>query len=125
MTEVLINGLDARNPLVLQNNDHSNVPIMSIKLTDTKNYKMWSTTMKTALNGKNKLGFIDGTCFKPITSVVLAQQWERCNAIVLGWILSSLSLELYLGQVYSEVAYNVWEELQETYDKMDGFVIFD
>ncbi|GJX40419.1 RNA-directed DNA polymerase, eukaryota, reverse transcriptase zinc-binding domain protein, partial [Tanacetum coccineum] len=26
---------------------------------------------------------------------------------------------------YSEIAFDVWEELQETYDKMDGFVIFN
>ncbi|GJZ91328.1 hypothetical protein Tco_0663255 [Tanacetum coccineum] len=45
---------------------------------------------------------------------------ERCNVIVLGWILGSLSQELYLGQVYSEITSEVWSELQETYDKMDG-----
>lgn len=57
------------------------------------------------------MGFVDGTCVKPATSVVLSQQWERCNAIVLGWILGSLSPELYLGQVYSEIASEVWTEL--------------
>nr|GEX83087.1 ribonuclease H-like domain-containing protein [Tanacetum cinerariifolium] len=50
---------------------------------------------------------------------------KRCNAIVLGWILSSLSPDLYLGQVYSQIASEVWDELQETYDKMDGSVIFN
>ncbi|GJY90671.1 putative RNA-directed DNA polymerase [Tanacetum coccineum] len=86
---------------------------------------MWSTAMKIALVGKNKFGFVDGTCVKPVTSHVLAQQWERCNAIVLEWILSSLSPELYLGQVYSQIASEVWDELEETYDKMDGSVIFN
>nr|GEW18890.1 ribonuclease H-like domain-containing protein [Tanacetum cinerariifolium] len=73
-------------------------------LIGSENYKMWSTAMKIALTGKNKMGFIDGTCVKPVTSPVLAQQWEICNDIVLGWILGSLSQELYLGQVYSEIA---------------------
>nr|GEU99562.1 hypothetical protein [Tanacetum cinerariifolium] len=66
-----------RNPLFLQNNDHSNMPIVGFE-----NYKMRSTAMKIALTGKNKMGFIDGTCVKP-------------------------------------------DELKETYDKMDGFVIFN
>ncbi|GKD55735.1 hypothetical protein Tco_1289122, partial [Tanacetum coccineum] len=35
-------------------------------------------------------------------------------------ILGSLSQELYVGQVYSEIASKVWDELKETYDKMDG-----
>ena len=98
---------------------------MHFKRTGSDNYKMWSTAMKIALKGKNKMGFVDGTCVKPITSPVLSQQWERCNAIVLGWILGSLSSELYLGQVYSEIASEVWQELEETYDKLDGSVIFN
>nr|GEU83824.1 hypothetical protein [Tanacetum cinerariifolium] len=49
-----------------------------------------------------------------------AHEWVRCNAIVLDWILGSLSQELYFGQVYSEVAYVVWDELEETYDRIDG-----
>ncbi|GJT84700.1 ribonuclease H-like domain-containing protein [Tanacetum coccineum] len=98
MAAVTINALDAGNPLFLQNNDCSNVPIIGFKLTGTENYKMWSTAMKIALVGKNKFGFVDGTCVKPVTSPVLAQQWEKCNAI---------------------------DKLEETYDKMDGFVIFN
>ena len=69
--------------------------------------------------------FIDGTCIKQETSVVLSQQWERCNAIVLWLILGSLSQELYVGQVYSEIASEVWKKLQETYDKIDGSIIFN
>ncbi|GJZ84734.1 ribonuclease H-like domain-containing protein [Tanacetum coccineum] len=87
MVEVPINSLDAGNPLYLQYNDHFNLPIVGFKLTGSDNYKMWSTAMKIALKGKNKMGFIDGSCVKPVTSVVFVQQWERCNVIILGWIL--------------------------------------
>nr|GEY08843.1 putative Gag-polypeptide of LTR copia-type [Tanacetum cinerariifolium] len=125
MVVVTIDVLDAGNPLFLQNNDHSNVLLIGFKLTSTENYKMWSTAMKIALTGKNKFGFVNGTCVKPVTSHVLAQQWKRCNAIVLGWILSSFSPELYLGQVYSQIASKVWDGLEETYDKRDGSVIFN
>nr|GEU76759.1 ribonuclease H-like domain-containing protein [Tanacetum cinerariifolium] len=125
MAKVLINGLDAGNPLFLKANDHSNVAVISIKLTGNDNYKMRSNFMKIALKSKNKMGFVNGTCVKPITSVVLVQQWERCNAIVLSWIRSSLSPELYLGQVYYGIDFVDWEELQETYDKKDGYVIFN
>ncbi|GKB89764.1 hypothetical protein Tco_0962036 [Tanacetum coccineum] len=75
--------------------------------------------------GKNKLGFVDGTCVKQESSLVLSQQWKRCNAILLGWILSSLSQELYVGQVYSQIVSEVLIELKETYDKMDGSVGFN
>ncbi|GJZ06693.1 ribonuclease H-like domain-containing protein [Tanacetum coccineum] len=62
MAVVTINALDAGNPLFLQNNDHSNVPLIGFKLTGTENYKMWSTAMNIALTGKNKFGFVDVLC---------------------------------------------------------------
>ncbi|GJS85548.1 hypothetical protein Tco_0752089 [Tanacetum coccineum] len=49
MAEVLINALDAGNPLFLKNNDHYNVPIIGFKLIGTENYKMLSTAIKIAL----------------------------------------------------------------------------
>ncbi|GJZ04322.1 ribonuclease H-like domain-containing protein [Tanacetum coccineum] len=65
--------------------------------------------------GKNKIGFIDGTCRKSMTDDVLAKQWDRVNAVVLGWILNSISEELFLGQIFSKKAKHVWKELKETY----------
>ncbi|GJW30331.1 putative RNA-directed DNA polymerase [Tanacetum coccineum] len=90
MAAITINSLDAGNPLFLHNNDHSNLPIVCFKLIGSENYKMWYTAMKIALKGKYKMGFIDGTCVKPATSHVLAQQWESCNAIVLEFDILSL-----------------------------------
>nr|GEV07186.1 ribonuclease H-like domain-containing protein [Tanacetum cinerariifolium] len=66
---------------------------------------------------KNKIGFIDGSCKRSNTDEVLGKQWNRVNAIVLGWILNSISKELFLGQIFSKKAKHVWEELKETYDK--------
>lgn len=74
---------------------------------------------------KNKLGFIDGTCIRPNDNTVLAKQWDRCNSVVLSWILSSVTEELFLGQVFSKISSQVWSELKETYDKVDGSVTFN
>ncbi|GJY74040.1 ribonuclease H-like domain-containing protein [Tanacetum coccineum] len=87
----LINNFDAGNPLFLQSNDNSSVSIVNFKLIGAENYKMWTTTLKIIFEGKNKMGFIDDTYVKQESSVVLSQQWERCNAIVLGWILSEVN----------------------------------
>ncbi|GKA99135.1 putative RNA-directed DNA polymerase [Tanacetum coccineum] len=92
----MINNLNVGNPLYLQTNDNTGLAIINVKLVGAENYKMCATAMKIALKGKNKIGFIDGTCVKQESSDVLSQQWERCNAIVL-----------------------------ETYDKMDGSVVFN
>ncbi|GKG08031.1 hypothetical protein Tco_0333863, partial [Tanacetum coccineum] len=46
---------------------------------------------------KNKIGFIDGSCRRSNIDEVLGRQWDRVNAMVLGWILNSISEELFLG----------------------------
>nr|GEV63327.1 hypothetical protein [Tanacetum cinerariifolium] len=124
MAEVLINSLDAGNLLFMQNNDNSNAPIVNVKLAGSDNYKMWSTAIRIAFKYKHKIGFIDGSYVILVNSLILSHQWERCNVIVLGWILGSLSTDLYLGKVYFEIAAKMWDELKETYEKIDGSMIF-
>ncbi|XP_071741185.1 uncharacterized protein [Rutidosis leptorrhynchoides] len=78
-----------------------------------------------ALGTKNKVGFVDGTCVKNATDDVLSKQWDRCNSVVLSWLLGSISDELYAGLIFSENASTVWSEWKETYDKIDGSIIFN
>ncbi|GKC15487.1 ribonuclease H-like domain-containing protein [Tanacetum coccineum] len=119
-----ISKLDISDPLHLHPNDTAALIVVSIKLKGTKNYQEWSCAILLALEGKNKIGFIDGSYKGSNTDEVLGKQWARVNAIVLGWILNSISEELFLGQFFSKRAKHVWEELKETYDKLDGSIMF-
>ncbi|GJT57055.1 ribonuclease H-like domain-containing protein [Tanacetum coccineum] len=85
---------------------------------------MWNNAMKLALQARNKYGFVDGTCLRDsfADSEVLCVQWDRCNAMVLTWIMNVVSSDVYMGLVYFENAAYVWKELNETYDKVDGSV---
>nr|XP_043630552.1 uncharacterized protein LOC122601883 [Erigeron canadensis] len=120
-----ISKLDFGDPLYLHASDTVSTPLIGFKLLGTDNYKVWSCAMELALQTKNKIGFIDGTCLKSVDNLVLASQWDRCNAVVLTWILGCVSQELYLGQIFSKNGTNVWQELKDTYDKIDGSVIFN
>ncbi|XP_035830970.1 uncharacterized protein LOC118480302 [Helianthus annuus] len=120
----LVSKLDASDPLYLHASDSSSLTIVNIKLKGTENYVVWSNAMKLALTAKNKLGFINGTCTKSTKDDVLASQWDICNSVVLTWILNSVSEELYVGQVYSRLDSEVWSDLKDTYDRVDGSVVF-
>ncbi|XP_071694368.1 uncharacterized protein [Rutidosis leptorrhynchoides] len=123
--DTLISKLDFGDPLYMHPSDISSTPLVSIKLLGTENYRVWQCAMTLALETKNKIGFIDNTCEKSETDDTLAKQWDRCNSVVLSWILGSLSEEVYLGQVFSKIASDVWLELKETYDKVDSSAIFN
>ncbi|GJY36570.1 ribonuclease H-like domain-containing protein, partial [Tanacetum coccineum] len=92
----LISKLDISNPLHLHPNDSATLTVVSVKLKGIENYQVWSCAMLLALEGKNKTGFIDGSCRRSNTDEVLGRQWDRVNEIVLGWILNSISEELFL-----------------------------
>nr|GEZ01408.1 ribonuclease H-like domain-containing protein [Tanacetum cinerariifolium] len=92
-----ISKLNISDPLHLHPNDLTALTVVSIKLKGTKNYQVWSCAMLLALERKNKIGFIDGYCKRSNTDEVLSKQWDRVNAIVFGWILNSISEELFLG----------------------------
>ncbi|GJZ58603.1 ribonuclease H-like domain-containing protein [Tanacetum coccineum] len=58
----LITKLDVSSPLHLHPNDYATMTVVSVKLKGTENYQVWSCAMLLALEGKNKIDFIDGTC---------------------------------------------------------------
>ncbi|XP_071738924.1 uncharacterized protein [Rutidosis leptorrhynchoides] len=121
----LINKLDFGDPLYLHPSDTSSTPLVSIKLKGTEKYKIWSRSVLLALGIKNKVGFVDGTCVKNANDEILFKQWDRCNSVVLSWLLGSIADELYAGLIFFENASTVWTELKETYDKIDGSIIFN
>ncbi|KAM0048341.1 putative retrotransposon gag domain, retrotransposon Copia-like protein [Helianthus debilis subsp. tardiflorus] len=121
----LVSKIDAGDPLFLHPSDSANSSIVNVKLKGSENYRIWSNAMYLALQVKNKIGFVDGSCLRSKTDEVLGRQWDRCNSIVLTWILNSVSEELYLGLVYSRIASDVWKDLKDTYDKIDGSVVFN
>nr|GEZ07709.1 hypothetical protein [Tanacetum cinerariifolium] len=120
-----ISDLDFGDPLYLHASDTTGAPLVNIKLSGTENYNVWSHAMILALETKNKLRFINGKCIRSNSDELLMSQWDRCNSVVLSWILGSVTEELYMGQIFSKLAMEVWDELKETYDKIDGLRQYD
>ncbi|GKF17652.1 ribonuclease H-like domain-containing protein [Tanacetum coccineum] len=77
----LISKLDISDPLHLHPNDTTALAVVSIKLKGTENYQVWSCAMLLALERKNKIDFIDGSCKRSNIDEVLGKQWDRVNAI--------------------------------------------
>ncbi|GKB91118.1 putative retrotransposon gag domain, retrotransposon copia-like protein [Tanacetum coccineum] len=113
------------DPLYLHPNDIGGSPIVTIKLTGTENYKVRNIVMTFALRNHNKIRFIDGTCEQDNTNPALANQWDMCYSVVFTWILNSLSSDLYADAIYAKSAFELWNDLKDTYDKVDGFAVFN
>ncbi|KAH0722748.1 hypothetical protein KY290_005396 [Solanum tuberosum] len=117
--------VDLNHPLHLHTSYLSGVSLISLQLTGTENYSIWSRFMRIALLRRNKLGFIDGTCKKEKFGEELWAQWGRANDVVLSWLMKVVSNSLLSGIVYASNAYVVWEELKERFDKVNGARTFN
>lgn len=117
--------IDANHPLYLQVCDTPGSTLVSIQLTGSENYSMWSRSMKIGLLGKGKLKFVDGRYPKSLFPTPLHDLWENCNAIVLSWIIIFIiSRELLSGIVYASSAHQVWNDLKERFDKLMDLEFF-
>ena len=72
-----------------------------------------------SLNAKNKLGFIIGTIPTPAPTNPRHALWQRCNDMVLSWILNSPSPDLANSVLYVETPAYVWLDLQERFSQGD------
>ncbi|XP_019239621.1 PREDICTED: uncharacterized protein LOC109219608 [Nicotiana attenuata] len=113
-------AVDHNHPLYLQPNDTPGSSLISLQLTGSDNYALWSRAMRIGLLGKGKLGFVDGRFLKSRFEPELHNLWEKVNAIVLSWIMNAVRPGLLSSVLYASNAHKVWEDLKERFDKVNG-----
>nr|GEW34398.1 putative RNA-directed DNA polymerase, eukaryota, reverse transcriptase zinc-binding domain protein [Tanacetum cinerariifolium] len=79
------------------------------------NFLGWSRNVKMALGAKLNLGFIDGSCPKPIITDDNVQRWVMCDYMV---------TELSEAFLYAQSAYELWKEIAERYGQSNGPLIY-
>ncbi|XP_073152091.1 uncharacterized protein [Henckelia pumila] len=108
-------NLNFNDPLFIHPSDTPGMNLITDRLTGVENYGIWSRAMLIALRAKKKISLIDGTNKRPHAGAGTVSQWERVNALVLSWIMNSVSKEIFGGIVYATEAHVVglkqlWDE---------------
>ncbi|KAH0686947.1 hypothetical protein KY284_017500 [Solanum tuberosum] len=93
-----ITKIDQNDPLYIGHSDTSGAVLIPIKLT--------------------------GACTRALYKDELHEQWETCNAIVLSWLMNTVSEDLLSGIVYATTTFLVWVDLKERYDKVNRMRIY-
>ena len=100
-------GSDLNDPLLNPSSPyfiHPSDGLSSVSITpvlDGTNYQSWSRTIRMTLISKNKMAFLLGTILVPSVKEPLYSVWERCNTVIISWLLNSLSPSM-LDQVASK-----------------------
>lgn len=78
-----------------------------------------------ALSVRNKLDFINGSWRKPPDGSPLERQWHRCNDLIISWLTNSMTKEITRSVEFSELAKDIWIELEDHYGKVDAARVFE
>ncbi|XP_019228961.1 PREDICTED: uncharacterized protein LOC109210044 [Nicotiana attenuata] len=111
--------IDHNHPLYLQPTDTPASSLISLQLTGSDNYAIWSRSMRIGLLGKSKFGFVDGRYPKFKFVPDLHDLWEKVNAMVLSWIMNAVRPGSLSTVFYALNAHKVWKDLKETFDKVN------
>nr|XP_016448700.1 PREDICTED: uncharacterized protein LOC107773790 [Nicotiana tabacum] len=104
---------DCNHPFYLHPSDSPGM-FLANYVFDGKGYGGWRRGILIALYAKNKVGFIDGTSVQPNISSDSFKSWDRCNDVVISWLLNTLSKEIAESVLYSKTAREIWTELEES-----------
>ncbi|XP_021749706.1 uncharacterized protein LOC110715433 [Chenopodium quinoa] len=114
---------DPTSPYYLHPSDNPGMKLVSDK-SDGNAYGDWKRSMLISLSAKNKLGFVDGSISKPDSTSPLLRAWERCNSMIISWMLGVLDQNLARSVFYFSTAREIWQNLEERYGASSGTVLF-
>ncbi|GJW93102.1 hypothetical protein Tco_0172774 [Tanacetum coccineum] len=69
------------------------------------------------LFAKNKVGFIDGALKKPEKTATDYMAWMRCDAMVKGWLTTSMEKDIRSSVKYANTASEIWSDLLKRFGK--------
>ncbi|XP_074364966.1 uncharacterized protein LOC141706032 [Apium graveolens] len=71
--------------------------------------------MVLTLSAKNKLGFVDGSIVAPDATADEFKFWERCNNLMISWLLANLDDAIAKSVLFFHTAAEIWQDLDERY----------
>ncbi|KAK3042700.1 hypothetical protein RJ639_000758 [Escallonia herrerae] len=119
-------AIDTKSPFYLHPSDHPGLIFITQPLSENgENYFTWRRNMLTALQSKNKAGFVDGLIAKPDVHSRDFQSWIQCNAVVKSWIVNSLSRELQTSAAHADTASEIWCDFDERFTQGIALRVYD
>ena len=117
------NELPPSHDMFLHPSEHPNSVLVN-KLLNGRNYAVWKKSMEIALIAKNKLGFVLGTYTTPGSTSRSFGQWNRCDKIVISWVLHNVEKTISDSILFSSSSNQIWVDLQQRSGQSDGTKFF-
>ncbi|KAF7801583.1 uncharacterized protein G2W53_040694 [Senna tora] len=105
-------------PWSLSNSDQLGMVLVTSPLVGS-NFVSWSLSIKTALEAKEKLGFIDGTIKEPADESE-HKKWKPVDSMVKAWVRNSIEKNLAETFMFCGTSRELWLQIEERYGVRSG-----
>lgn len=85
-----------------------------------RNYLEWSQSLKLAIDGRGKLGYLTGEVKQIKESDDGCNTWRSENSLVTAWLLNSMDESIAKPHMFMKTAKEVWDSVRETYSDLEN-----
>ncbi|XP_010242385.1 PREDICTED: uncharacterized protein LOC104586750 [Nelumbo nucifera] len=103
----------------IENPNLSSLQITSMKLNEY-NFREWSISARLFITGRGLLGYIDGKAKEPSEEDPEYKNWCQENAMVMLWLLSSMTPKIARTVQRFPTAAKIWEKISNTYGQRNN-----
>ena len=93
---------------------------ITIHKLNGKNYLEWSQSVKLAIDGRGKLGYLTGEVTKPEATDPSFKVCRSENSLVTAWLLNSIEAAIAKPNLFLPMAKDVWDSVRETYSDLEN-----
>ncbi|XP_070682538.1 uncharacterized protein [Malus domestica] len=99
---------------------NTNQLLCSVLLNEL-NYLPWSRAISLALEGRGKLGFINGSVETPYSSSQVYEAWLCKDQFVISLLLNTM--EKHVAEIfsYSESSQDLWKSVKDMYGNQNNY----
>ncbi|XP_074322963.1 uncharacterized protein LOC141659923 [Apium graveolens] len=94
--------------------DSNTSQLVSVKFNG-EGFSNWKRSMLFALSSKNKIGFVNGTVETPELTSSDYKLWERCNDLVISWLLFNLDENIARSVLFLKTTRSIWLDLENRF----------
>lgn len=114
---------DPTSVYYLHPSDHTRMKLVSVMFNGA-GFANWKRFMIICLTAKNKMSFVDGTLSKPETTDPNFKSWNRCNGMIIGWIISALEPHIAASILYLDIARDVWVDPEDRFGQISSAQLY-
>lgn len=96
---------------------------ITIHKLNGKNYLEWLQSVRLVIDGKGKLGYLNGEIQPPAVDDPKFLQWRSENSMVTAWLINSMEPTLGKPFMFLPIARDVWEAVREIFRPRESFSI--